>query len=31
MPLVNPTAMLRAARAGGYCVWAFNIVDLQSR
>jgi fructose-bisphosphate aldolase class II len=27
MPVVNPMAMLRAARAGGYCVGAFNFVD----
>jgi ketose-bisphosphate aldolase len=27
MPLVNPLPMLRAARAGGYCVGAFNLVD----
>ncbi len=27
MPLVNPVAMLRAAREGGYCIGAFNIVD----
>ena len=30
MPLVNPIEMLRAARAGGYCVGAFNIVDYMS-
>ncbi len=30
MPLVNPKGMLEAARAGGYCVGAFNIVDLLS-
>ncbi len=27
MPLVNPVKMLQAARAGGYCVGAFNLVD----
>ena len=27
MPLVNPVNMLQAARAGGYCVGAFNLVD----
>lgn len=27
MPLVNPIAMLCAARSGGYCVGAFNLVD----
>jgi ketose-bisphosphate aldolase len=27
MPLVNPIAMLQAARAGGYSVGAFNLVD----
>ena len=27
MPLVNPKGMLEAARAGGYCVGAFNLVD----
>ena len=27
MPLVNPMDMLRAARAGAYCVGAFNLVD----
>ena len=30
MPLVNPKAMLAAAQNGGYCVGAFNIVDLLS-
>jgi fructose-bisphosphate aldolase class II len=30
MPLVNPIEMLHAARAGGYCVGAFNIVDYMS-
>ena len=30
MPLVNPIEMLRAARAGEYCVGAFNIVDYMS-
>ncbi len=30
MPLVNPKAMIEAARVGGYCVGAFNIVDLLS-
>ncbi|MBM3889411.1 MAG: class II fructose-bisphosphate aldolase [Verrucomicrobia bacterium] len=30
MPLVNPIAMLKAARAGGYCVGAINIVDMLS-
>jgi ketose-bisphosphate aldolase len=30
MPLVNPKGMLEAARAGGYCVGAFNIVDFLS-
>jgi fructose-bisphosphate aldolase class II len=28
MPLVNPVPMLHAARAGGYCVGAFNVVDV---
>jgi fructose-bisphosphate aldolase class II len=27
MPLVNPIEMLHAAREGGYCVGAFNLVD----
>ncbi len=27
MPLVNPVGMLQAARMGGYCVGAFNLVD----
>jgi fructose-bisphosphate aldolase class II len=27
MPLVNPLGMLQAARQGGYCVGAFNLVD----
>lgn len=27
MPLVNPLAMLQAAKAGRYCVGAFNLVD----
>jgi ketose-bisphosphate aldolase len=27
MPLVNPLSMLQAAKAGGYCVGAFNLVD----
>lgn len=27
MPLVNPLNMLQAAKAGGYCVGAFNLVD----
>ena len=27
MPLVNPLKMLEDARAGGYCVGAFNLVD----
>lgn len=27
MPLVNPLKMLQDARAGGYCVGAFNLVD----
>jgi fructose-bisphosphate aldolase class II len=27
MPLTNPVRMLQAARAGGYCVGAFNLVD----
>lgn len=27
MPLVNPMEMLNAARDGGYCVGAFNVVD----
>lgn len=27
MPLVNPLCMLQAAREGGYCVGAFNLVD----
>jgi tagatose 1,6-diphosphate aldolase GatY/KbaY len=27
MPLVNPVHMLQAARAGGYCIGAFNLVD----
>lgn len=27
MPLVNPSAMLLAAREGNYCVGAFNMVD----
>lgn len=27
MPLVNPVNMLQAARAGGYCIGAFNLVD----
>ena len=27
MPLVNPSAMLMAAREGNYCVGAFNMVD----
>jgi fructose-bisphosphate aldolase class II len=27
MPLVNPLEMLQAARRGGYCVGAFNLVD----
>ena len=27
MPLVNPLGMLQAARKGGYCVGAFNLVD----
>ena len=27
MPLVNPAEMLTQARAGGYCVGAFNLVD----
>ncbi len=27
MPLVSPLAMLQAARQGGYCVGAFNLVD----
>ena len=30
MPLANPKAMLEAAQNGGYCVGAFNIVDLLS-
>lgn len=30
MPLVNPQNMLDAARDGGYCVGAFNIVDFLS-
>ena len=30
MPLVNPIEMLHAARNGGYCVGAFNIVDYMS-
>ena len=30
MPLVNPKKMLEAARDGGYCVGAFNIVDFLS-
>lgn len=30
MPLVNPKGMLEAARIGGHCVGAFNIVDLLS-
>jgi len=30
MPLVNPIEMLHAARTGGYCVGAFNIVDYMS-
>lgn len=30
MPLVNPQKMLEAARDGGYCVGAFNIVDFLS-
>lgn len=30
MPLVNPLPMLLAARAGGYCVGAFNLVDFLS-
>jgi ketose-bisphosphate aldolase len=30
MPLVNPKAMLEAARTGGFCVGAFNIVDFLS-
>jgi ketose-bisphosphate aldolase len=27
MPLVNPLDMLQAARTGGYCVGAFNLID----
>lgn len=27
MPLVNPLPMLQAARSGGYCIGAFNLVD----
>ena len=27
MPLENPLSMLQAARKGGYCVGAFNLVD----
>lgn len=27
MPLTNPVSMLQAARAGGYCIGAFNLVD----
>jgi ketose-bisphosphate aldolase len=27
MPLANPICMLQAARKGGYCVGAFNLVD----
>lgn len=27
MPLVNPMPMLQAARSGGYCIGAFNLVD----
>jgi len=27
VPLVNPLGMLQAARKGGYCVGAFNLVD----
>lgn len=27
MPLVNPLEMLEAARRGGYCIGAFNLVD----
>jgi len=30
VPLVNPVEMLRAARKGGYCVGAFNLVDYLS-
>ena len=30
MPLVNPKAMLEAARTGGFCVGAFNVVDFLS-
>jgi len=30
MPLVDPKGMIEAARAGGFCVGAFNIVDFLS-
>ncbi|MBO9600750.1 MAG: class II fructose-bisphosphate aldolase, partial [Cohnella sp.] len=29
MPLVSSTTMLQAARAGGYCISAFNVHTLE--